>query len=117
MNDSICTLIDCYSAVPFGNKRLSTGQKLQPGSWPSFPFGRLALTVFHIAFAGLTCTVHAFRLRLLTDALHDSEIKESREKPGLRPRWMDLCFVHYKLSCIDSSARLFKCKAQPFGTR
>lgn len=99
MNDSICILADCSSAVPFGNKRLSTGQKLRPGSWLSPSFGTLAPTVFHIVFTGLTCTVHAFGLRLLADALHDSMIKESRKKPGLKTS-LDgfmLCALQVKL--------------------
>ena len=80
MNDSIYILTDCSFAVRFGNKRVSTGHKPRPGSWLCSSFGTLAPTVFHIVSTGLTCTTHAFGLRLLADALHDSMIKESREK-------------------------------------
>lgn len=51
-NDSICILTDCSFAVPFGMKRLSSVQKLQPGSWLSPSFGTLAPTVFHISSQG-----------------------------------------------------------------
>lgn len=113
MNDSICVLIDCSSSVPYGDETALCGAK------NSVPGSTLAPAVFHIASAGAdvyrACLRAAsFNRRACTTA---GSKRGCEKKPRLKPRWMGLCSVPYKLSCSDPPARLFKCEARTFGTR